>query len=574
MPGFVSDGKPIQENDEAYAQAVGNIAPSWEESLGSLWQQGPTAAWMRADARGQNWGSSDLDTALWHVGKMPWEMQDVSTQLTADEANTKYAPPGTTITDKPVDEDLAKVLGEQKRQQIERNSVLARYQANTSWPTQLGMGLAATLLDPINLATTFIPGVGEESILARLGLESIGAKLVARGVSGFTAGAASQAPVVALKYGFSQEEHDDYTLMSAFLDMATAGSLNAAFHAGFGAIGDALKPHDVRASNPVVDAAPNTRYAATSAGVSQMLDGRELNVAPIFDEASTANAAALRPRLLGSAAEYGGERGALRDYLNEGTQAEYQARLDAEVREANPELLVHTDELDRRMDQFRGKLQELGKEREDLPAAQAAQSQIDTILGKVNGVRARLTQVAAQRLGDVEAELHNALNTDTPDMAALRQQLQDADIERRALGPQMYAAYQETSARISGPKVFNPSDLAAEQTALYRNGFARGLPQTEFNQVAADMYGEGGVKPPTPEQPAPTQPTTPGTRPQTPAQQQLADLEARWAGVEEHTPLTQAEQDEIDVSKRGVATAHSRADALDQAASCLREAGI
>ncbi len=417
-PDWITDQQPFETPIEGAAPGYEQIAPSFGESFGALYQQGSALGQLRAgQERGEQLGSSPLDTFLSDLRSGPGPIvtgllravsgdasvgKQQSPALTAAEANAKYAPEGTTITDKPISEGLAAVLGAQKRQDIEREGILERYAANTPGPIRFATGTAAFLLDPLNLATAFVPGVGEESVLARLGYAGareapLEARLLARGVSGFTGGVASQAPLTALEYGLSAEDGGNYGLRQAFLDMAFSGGLNAAFHGGMGALGDIVREHPEMA-------APLARYRATNAAVSQMLDGREVDAAPVFDAGA------------------------------------------------------------------------------------------------------------------------------------------------------------------------NPADLAAEQAQTYRNGFAAGVPQPEFDRANAEVYGAKEA-----EEGAAEIAAKPKAQTETSETESMtADLEQRWEQMQAQSPsqLLPEEAAQLEQTHQAVVAAEQRSSGLEQAASCLREAGV
>src|SRR6202012_6017470 len=95
--------------------------------------------------------------------------------------------------------------------QIQRDGVLQRYAQTSNIVTRFGTGAAAFMLDPLNLATSFVPGVWEDAIAARFGYATaraapLGVRVAARVGAGATGGIAAQAPLSALRYGLSQEE--------------------------------------------------------------------------------------------------------------------------------------------------------------------------------------------------------------------------------------------------------------------------------------------------------------------------------------------------------------------------------
>ncbi len=77
-----------------------------------------------------------------------------------------------------------------------------------------------------------------------------------------------------------------------------------------------------------------------------------------------------------------------------------------------------------------------------------AQARVDEILGKVNGVEARLTNRAATRLELARRELEELQAVDTPAMAVARKSRQELDFQMRDLAPEVSEAYREAYRQI------------------------------------------------------------------------------------------------------------------------------
>lgn len=256
MGDIVSDGipleTPITQADKGYA----STPPTFGRAFSAMFEDSsPVAMGARAAERGQYAGSSWFDQALTQIGEanagMVVQQPKQSPMLTAAEANKLYAPEGTKITDTPMPQALARLVGQEKAQEVDRESVLSRFAAAHSLPYRFATGTAAFLSDPINAATALLPGVGEDAVAARLGLGSgLVGRTASRLIAGAATGAVAQAPLSALKYGLGTEEASDYDLRSAFRDMAFSAAGGAMLHAGFGAVGDALARRAAEPTNP------------------------------------------------------------------------------------------------------------------------------------------------------------------------------------------------------------------------------------------------------------------------------------------------------------------------------------
>jgi hypothetical protein len=237
MLDYINDGEPMETPVGARAQGFLSTPPSEGEKFGAmLGETSPVGMLYRYEQR-------DI------ASQQAQSLNVKEPLLSAEDVNKQYAPIGpdgkqVPITTEPMYGRVAKLVGQAKANELDREGVLSRAAANDGTLHTFGLGLAAFVADPLNVATMFIPGVGEERTLAALGqagIEGGVARAGARVVAGATGGAMAQAPLSALKYGLGTQEASDYDLRSAFKDMAYAAAGGAILHAGLGAVGDAWK---------------------------------------------------------------------------------------------------------------------------------------------------------------------------------------------------------------------------------------------------------------------------------------------------------------------------------------------
>lgn len=111
------------------------------------------------------------------------------------------------------------------------------------------------------------------------------------------------------------------------------------------------------------------------------------------------------------------------------------------ARRVDPETFSQYDALSVERERLSAEVRNMNTERAASPEYATASQQIETILDRVNGVEDRLTKAAAARLEDARGRLDDIVRTDTPDQAALRQQLTQTDFTMRELAPQVSQAY-------------------------------------------------------------------------------------------------------------------------------------
>lgn len=197
-------------------------------------------------------------------------------RLTSEEyAESEYYREGITVGPDGMHESTAQILAERFDTRAARKMQIARGQGGFAMAaSQLGVGLVASMMDPLNIAAAFIPVVGQAryaSMIARSG------KTSARLKRGLTEGAVGAVAVEPIVYGTARyEQNIDYTMADTLLNITFGTVLGGGLHVGFGAVGDALGR-----------AGPEVREAAQKAAVAQAVSNKEIDVNPIMQADST-----------------------------------------------------------------------------------------------------------------------------------------------------------------------------------------------------------------------------------------------------------------------------------------------
>ena len=188
--------------------------------------------------------------------------------LDADEANRRFAV-GDLKFSEPVPEAVARMKNEFKRKEIKRRDILARGPGGViGTVVPLGAALVASVLDPLNIASAFVPVVGPArtaALTARLG--KTGARL-ARGAIEGAVGTALLEPLVLA--GASAIEAD-FGITDALLDITFGTVLGGGLHVGVGRLADFLARQK-----------PEVRRAALKSAVAQAAEGRTVDVESVF----------------------------------------------------------------------------------------------------------------------------------------------------------------------------------------------------------------------------------------------------------------------------------------------------
>ncbi|NIA72378.1 hypothetical protein HBA54_27700 [Pelagibius litoralis] len=207
--------------------------------------------------------------------------RELSPLLSPEEATDRAANVGLKF-DKQTRSEVVDILIQRKREEVARQSIERR------GPTGFGAGslaiateLLVTATDPLNLASAFIPVVGEVRFLQVAG--RIGATL-ARGSRGAVEGAVGAAVVEPFIIAATAQEQADYDMMDSLLNVAFGTALGGGLHVAGGAVGDALARRSGRPtlSDRLAAAPHEVREAALRTAVGQAIQGRQIDVEPIL----------------------------------------------------------------------------------------------------------------------------------------------------------------------------------------------------------------------------------------------------------------------------------------------------
>ena len=536
---FVPDGSPYQPPEAAQAQGYqGQASAASAFGAGVLSTVRPLTSFLQRGVYESGIGGA-IARGLISAGEteagvqqgesaIPSDMSPVPTKkmLTVAEANENYAPIGpdgktVNIADGPMPIEVAENLGKTRKDNMDREDILNRFAQSHSWPTRFAVNSTAFMMDPLNASSMFLPGIGEDAALVaagKFGLLGIAARTAGRVVAGSTAATAGMIPIEAMKSGLAKSEGEDWSIRDAAFDLMTTAVFGAAIHAGViggiseinqARIGKAALPKPIIDGKPVegteiLAADPVANYAGMRSAVSQILDGRPVDVLPIF------NVDAIR-----RTSELAGLRG---------EQETLSARLGElpEGKPASAEMFARVEEIDRQLAAPETTFEQrkiLGTRRDELLAETTPEQ-----------LRAEASPIEHRR--QIEAQRDN--------VAARIDQLERETRQARV------AQFSDI------PKV------AIGQSQLWRNGFAQGIPQAEFDKVNAEIYGP---KPPVVEAKSVTNAAGEKVDPD------VAIVENQLAGMQLH-PEDQAE---VQAARTEEAQAVSLKEAaLNEAASCMQ----
>jgi hypothetical protein len=214
----------------------------FDASFGSALSTNPSSSIMRTEQLGQAQEglrlTGDTESIL-----VPPRNEPDTPMLDSKSARDRVTGLGLEIKipEQGIREGALEILIDRHREQAARQQVMARA-GGGSMGTQLAAGLAASLLDPLNVASAFVPVVGEARYAAMLGraaspLGRAGVRMGVGAVEG-AVGAAIIEPLPLLAAGLDQTE---YGLSDSLANIAMGGILGGGLHSVGGAVSDALR---------------------------------------------------------------------------------------------------------------------------------------------------------------------------------------------------------------------------------------------------------------------------------------------------------------------------------------------
>lgn len=163
---------------------------------------------------------------------------------------------------------VAEILAKQKREDLIRQDVLSRSPGGfVGTGAVLTASLAGAIIDPLNVAVSFIPIVGEARAAiwaARVGRNT--ARLSRGAVEGVVGNALIEPAVFTL----SRAQQLDYDMTDALLNIGLGGFIGGGLHVAGGKFGDFLSRQT-----------PEVREAALRGSVAQVAQGRTVDIEPV-----------------------------------------------------------------------------------------------------------------------------------------------------------------------------------------------------------------------------------------------------------------------------------------------------
>lgn len=236
MPIFAGDAPAL--DDRTMLDIPSDSGDVFGAAFSGAFSTNPTTALFRIGDLSEASNPSPVIDPAGNAVYAP-EIPKISAQSARDQVSS--AGLDLKIPDEGIRQGALDILIQRQREQLARQQVLAR-SPSSRMGTQVAAGLSASLLDPLNIASAFVPVVGEARYAAMLegATSQIGRAGVRAGV-GAAEGAVGAAIIEPLPLLAAAQDQTDYGLSDSLANIAFGGILGGGLHSIGGAISDALR---------------------------------------------------------------------------------------------------------------------------------------------------------------------------------------------------------------------------------------------------------------------------------------------------------------------------------------------
>lgn len=373
--------------------------------------------------------SSELDIARYGTsgtGAEGFEDRPATPYIPAAQAREKVKNAGVKLDlpDEPVPEGYVDLLIERKSAEMARKDAIARAPGGFwAGAAKIGTGIGVSLLDPINVASAFIPIVGEArfaGLTASMGLTG------ARAVRGAAEGAVGAAMVEPIVLGAAAAEQADYGLADSFSNVAFGTVIGGGLHVGAGAVGDwVAKGRPAQTAPAAAGAIPqhldtlthDQRASILRVAISQAFDGRSVDIDPMLGRDFRPEPPRTVSATVGGAMD--AAEAPIRLRVDERT-----AQIDAIVRREHPDVADNMSRISAERDAITARLEQLGVRAGDTTP------EIATAATRLRELDAKLADIEKQLLADSidpkkAKRLERQRSETTAERDAARTQLED-----------------------------------------------------------------------------------------------------------------------------------------------------
>lgn len=200
-------------------------------------------------------------------------------EMPVEELNREFGVPGRLTFDTPMTERQARDLYEHHRANALRDDAIRRRGDNVGGGTGASIlsGLLVGIIDPLNIASAFIPVAGQANIARVIGTSAARGALgraTVRGIEGALGGLVGGLAVEPLNAFLTIGDKDDYTMTQFMANIAIGTVIGGALNSGVGALRDrrGLPPWS-----------PEMHDAGRTQAIAALAEGRPVQAAQAMD---------------------------------------------------------------------------------------------------------------------------------------------------------------------------------------------------------------------------------------------------------------------------------------------------
>lgn len=224
------------------AQAAEALDPQSDISAVQLWRSAKLAIAAGDMLPGLNAPDTPLPEDIANFDQAKAEIPDVPIADAKAQVKQAGLEGSLPLPDQPsIKQPVLDLMIQEAQEHRDRDLAIARGPQGF-FPGALGFAtsIVAGMIDPVNMAAFSIPVLGEArwgKLLANAG-DSLFARAGVRAAQGAAQGAVGTAALQPLDYLMHTADGRDYTMADALRSVVMGAGMGAAFHAGFGAVGD------------------------------------------------------------------------------------------------------------------------------------------------------------------------------------------------------------------------------------------------------------------------------------------------------------------------------------------------
>lgn len=436
MPAPIYTGGTLTRDDLALEEMTAPLGQAVGAAAEDAWRRGATRAPFAItesyrQLEGDKPSADELLTGNFSTLDAP---TPPTPYISAEQARAKVKAAGVKVDlpDGPVPEGYVDFQIKNKTDEVARQDVIARMPKGF-WPAAavMGAGVGVSLLDPVNVASAFIPIIGEARFASMAGSMGLTGARLAKGVAEGGVGTAMLEPLV---LGAAAAEQADYGMADSLQNIAFGSVIGGGLHVGAGALGDWLKKggKSIHSAPPAPGAipdrlasmSPEEREVTFRIALSQAMSGRVVDVDPLIRPAGFDYAP---PSTVSRAATGGLDTADAPIRLGveprDTARAERFRQIDALARKKNPQVF---SELDRVMAE-RAKVSTMLDRAKDQASVE--------VTPEISAAASKLREIDS-RLSDIEMELFPD-NVDARKIKKLSRQREEMRAEREAAQTQL-----------------------------------------------------------------------------------------------------------------------------------------